>query len=118
MDHLQIDVIEPWVFKSKYTAKMLNAENDNLLKNIPPQITEEEGEWIDQITHYVGWLIFGVFIFNFLITLIMGTSMQPLWGMVRTLQYIVFCFLIIVPTPGYTFRFFKGISKFAQMDIF
>jgi hypothetical protein len=54
---------------------------------------------------------------NFLVGVLVGGSMQQLWGMIRAMQYIILCFLIRVPTPGHTHGFFEGCASFAQMDI-
>lgn len=54
---------------------------------------------------------------NFVLSLILGGSMQQLWGMIRALQMIVLSALIRTPLPSHCFIFFQGCMMFAQMDI-
>ena len=54
---------------------------------------------------------------NFALSIIMGGSMQQLWGMIRAMQMIVLGALVRVPTPAHTFLFFTGCMIFAQMDV-
>jgi hypothetical protein len=49
--------------------------------------------------------------------LILGGSMQQLWGMIRALQMVVLSGLVKTPIPTHTFLFFKVSMTFAQMDI-
>ena len=55
---------------------------------------------------------------NFFIGLLIGHSMQALWGMIRTLQLIVLSNLVNVPFPSHAEVFFNGCIIFANMDIF
>lgn len=55
---------------------------------------------------------------NFFIGLLIGHSMQALWGMIRTLQLIVLSNLVNVPFPSHAAVFFEGCIVFANMDIF
>ena len=55
---------------------------------------------------------------NFVVGLVLGHSMQALWGMIRTLQLIILSNLVNVPFPSHAEVFFKGCIVFANMDIF
>jgi hypothetical protein len=50
---------------------------------------------------------------NFLVSLMLGGSMQQLWGMIRAMQMIILIALIKTPQPAHTFTFLKGCMMFA-----
>ena len=54
---------------------------------------------------------------NLFFNLLIGGSMQQLWGMIRALQMIVLSALMNVNYPPHTVIFFKTCMIFAQMDI-
>jgi hypothetical protein len=43
---------------------------------------------------------------NFFVSLLLGGSMEQLWGMIRALQMIVLSTLIDMPMPALTLKFF------------
>ena len=55
---------------------------------------------------------------NFITSLLLGGSMQQLWGLIRAMQFLILGFLIRVPLPGHAFKFFEGCAQVAQLDIF
>lgn len=55
---------------------------------------------------------------NFIITLLMGGSLQKLWELIRAMQFIILSFLIRVPLSANAFAFFEGIASIGQIDIF
>jgi len=54
---------------------------------------------------------------NFLMSLILGGSLQQLWGMIRALQMIILVALIDIQIPAPTLVFFQGCILIAQMDL-
>lgn len=54
---------------------------------------------------------------NFLISLILNSSMQQLWGMVRSMQMITNAAILEVNTPAHAQYFFVGCMNFAKIDI-
>ena len=55
---------------------------------------------------------------NFLVSIILGGSMQQLWGLIRSMQFLILGFLIRIPLPGHAYKFFEGCALIAQLDIF
>lgn len=55
---------------------------------------------------------------NFFLTLIMGGSMQQLWGMIRTLQMVILVALVEIRQPPHTFVFFKACLEVASIDVY
>jgi hypothetical protein len=55
---------------------------------------------------------------NFLLRLIIGGSMQELWGMIRALQMILISIIVDVPIPPIAYIFFLICLEFAGMDIY
>ena len=54
---------------------------------------------------------------NFFVGLILGGSMQQLWGMIRAMQMIILCAVVKVSFPAHTYLFFQGCMLFAKMDV-
>jgi hypothetical protein len=84
---------------------------------LPPIINAELAKSLTTTTEAGGSMVNSMSSGNFVLSLVMGGSMQQLWGMIRAMQFIILCFLIKVPTPGHTHKFFEGCAAFAQMDI-
>ena len=100
---------------SKDSFKNGDAQID---KTVPPMIADEKAaENIDGATDTAGSVTNSVSTGNFVLSLVLGGSMQQLWGMIRALQMIVLSALIRVPLPAHCFMFFQGCMMFAQMDI-
>ena len=55
---------------------------------------------------------------SFILQLLLGGSMQQLWGLIRAMQMILLSALVETPIPIHTFLFFQGCMTFAQIDIF
>ena len=55
---------------------------------------------------------------NLVTSLVLGGSMQYLWGMIRAMQIITMLSLIKVNMPAYARLFFAGAIMFANMDVF
>jgi hypothetical protein len=55
---------------------------------------------------------------NLVISIILGGSMQRLFGMIRTMQILAMSSLIFVTFPSHTMTFFGGAIMFANIDIF
>lgn len=86
--------------------------------NIPPQIDPATAEKLDSMTDTGSTTATFLGSSNFIVTLIMNASMQTLFGMIRTLQSIVFQCLILVPLPPHALQFIMGCMTIAQIDIF
>jgi hypothetical protein len=55
---------------------------------------------------------------NFFLRLIIGGSMQELWGMIRALQMILISVIVDVPIPPIAYIYFLICLEFANMDIY
>ena len=84
-----------------------------VFKKIPPIIDENLSKSLGSTTDAGGSMVTALSSGNFVISLIMGGSMQQLWGMIRAMQFIILSFLVRVPTPAHTFTFFQGCAVFA-----
>jgi hypothetical protein len=121
-DRLQILLLEPSVFQSAETLKKMkmndfSQDNGKVSMSVPPIINPELAESLTTTTDAGGDMVNSMSSGNFVLSLIMGGSMQQLWGMIRAMQFIILSFLIKVPTPSHTHKFFEGCAVFAQMDI-
>ena len=65
------------------------------------------------LTKFTNYLSTG----NFVVSLVLGGSMQHLYGMIRAMQMILLSALTNVAYPGPTLIFFKGAILFANMDV-
>jgi len=54
---------------------------------------------------------------NFVVSLILGGSMQYLWGMIRVMQMITILSLVSVMFPSHTMVFFEAAVLFSNMDV-
>jgi len=54
---------------------------------------------------------------NFVVALILGGSMQYLWGMIRVMQMITILSLVFVMFPSHAMVFFEAAVLFSNMDV-
>ena len=117
LDEMSIEVQEVSLFKSASSLKVMSKdsfdEGTAIKKSVPPIVEEETAEKVTTTTDAGGSLLDLVSSSNFAVSLILGGSMQQLWGMIRALQTIVICQLVRVPTPSIAFAFFTGCMLFA-----
>ena len=85
---------------------------------MPPLIDIETAAAIDAQTASAETAVSAMSFGNFIIQLLLNGSLSQLFGMIRAMQFIVLSFLIRIPTPATTFRFFQGCATIAQMDVF
>jgi len=55
---------------------------------------------------------------NLVVSLLLGGSMEQLWGMIRALQIIVLSALVGMTLPSNVHLFIQGCMEFANVDIF
>ena len=120
-DKLILKVVELSLFKSASGMSLDEASFEGeagvITKSCPPIISKEDAENIISATEDAGSILNFFSSSNFVISLLMGGSMQQLFGMIRALQMIVLTALIRVPTPAHSFIFFAGCMLFASMDV-
>jgi len=89
-----------------------------ITKMMPPLVIDpDQAQMIMDTAETTGSIMTYTSSANFLLALIIGGSMQKLWGMLRALQTIILLALVRVPTPVHTFLFFQACILFASMDI-
>ena len=88
------------------------------LKSIPPQINSDLVNKLQEASNKGSSLLTFLSSGNFVISLILGGSLQQLWSLIRSLQFIILTILIRVPLAGHAFKFFEGCAEIAQFDIF
>jgi len=99
-DQFNFEVKELSLFKSASNLKPLDksafGEGDGTIKKIsPPMISdEEEAQDISSTTDSGGTALSAMSSSNFFVSLILGGSMQELWGMIRSLQMIILSVLV------------------------
>lgn len=112
-DTFRVKVLEPQLFKSANSGMALPLQTNEVLeKGVPPIIDDETAKAFDDATQLLGTITLVILIFNFLVCQFLGTTSQPMWGLVRTLQYFVFCSLVNIPSQAFAFRFYQGLSEF------
>jgi hypothetical protein len=111
-DQFTFEIKELSLFKSASTLKPLDksafGEGDGTVRKIsPPMIADEkQAESITQTTDTGGGLMNFMSSGNFLVSIILGGSMEHLWGMIRAMQMIVLSVLVHIRLPAHTFLFF------------
>jgi hypothetical protein len=112
------------LFKSASNLKPLDksafGEGDGSISKVsPPMIRDEkEAQNIASTTETGGALVNFMSSGNVLISIVLGGSMEHLWGMIRALQMIILSVLVQIQLPAHTFIFFQGCVLLAAMDVF
>jgi len=107
------------LFRSASDLKPLDksayGEGDGTIKKVsPPMIRDaEQAEDISSTTETGGFLVNLMSSGNIFVSVILGGSMQHLWGMIRALQMIILSVLVQIQLPAHTFTFFLGCIMFA-----
>ena len=117
-DAVEMKVVEVSLFQSKDLKKMdkksFKEGDGQINKSVPPIIGDPEAaKQIEDTTEQGGSVMNSISSGNFVISLILGGSMQQLWGMIRALQMIILTALVRTPIPAATFMFFQGCMMFA-----
>ena len=123
-DEFSFKVKELSLFKSVANPKKVLDKNSfpggepSISKAAPPMIKDEaQATSITDSADNAGVAVNALSSGNFVLSLILGGSMQQLWGMIRALQMIILIALADVPIPSHTFIFFQSCLVFAEMDI-
>ena len=94
--------------------KSFKGGDGQINKSIPPIIDDPKAaNQIEDTTEQGGSVMTSISSGNFVISLILGGSMQQLWGMIRALQMIILTARVRTPIPAATFMFFQGCMMFA-----
>ena len=121
--NLGMAIKEPSIFKSAKTLKSMSEDSfeggkPELTGEVPPIIDDtEEAEQIADTSDSASELIQSLTTGNFFIGIILGGSMQYLWGMIRALQMISLTGLVNVKIPIHLHIFLQVCVVFAGMDI-
>lgn len=121
-DVIMVNILEPSLFKSAQTLKSIEetqflGSEPTLQRRVPQIVDPQIAQALDSATETAASSLTLISSSNLVITLILGASMQKLWGMIRSMQMIVMAALLRVPSPAHTFHFFVGCMTFAQMDV-
>lgn len=81
---------------------------DGFVQRIPQPLDAEVATSVKRTTKSVGSTLQGVSVMNFITTIVMGASMQQLFGMIRTLHVIIWTGLIEINLPGKVLVFMQG----------
>lgn len=118
-EELEMDVLSVSLFKDAATLKGLGpssfADGESIIpKKIPPQTTDKEMvKQIDDSIETGGQIADSLSGGNIVIAILVGATMQQLWGLVRNIQLVIFAGLIRTPLPAHTFIFFVQAMNFA-----
>jgi hypothetical protein len=121
---LSMEIKEVSVFKTKATLKAMDTNSFDAGKpelggGLPPIIDDpEEAKEIEETSESAADTIQAVMSSNFFLGILLGGSMQELWGMIRALQMISLSALINVNIPTHLHIYLSICVVFAQMDIF
>ena len=100
-----MDIKEPSIFKSEKTLKSMTEDSfeggkPKLKGEEPPIINNpKQAKKIEDTSETAGEFVQAISSSNFFIGLILGGSMQYLWGMIRALQLISLSGLVNVKIP-------------------
>jgi hypothetical protein len=123
-DKISFQIKELSLFKSASNLKPLDksafGDGDGSISKVsPPMITDEkEAENIASTTDTGGSLVNVMSSGNVFVTVLLGGTMQELWGMIRAMQMIVLSILAEIQLPVHTFLFYQESLVIADMDIF
>lgn len=120
-DKIRVEVINPSIFVSKQTNKPLKFDAEALkaiTKSIPVLIESDVKQRIGSVTETGNVLVTTLSSGNFLIWLTLGGSLQVLWGLIRSMRFLILAVLIEVPLSGPSQQFFDGCATVAQLDMF
>ena len=121
---LDMEIKEVSVFKTKATLTAMDAASFESGKpeiggGLPPIIADPEAaEELEATSESAADAIQGIMSSNFFVGVLLGGSMQELWGMIRALQMISLSALVTVNIPTHLHLYLAICVVFAQMDLF
>ena len=84
-----------------------NGDNPVLTFMLPPMVEDEEVvEQLNDSTDTMGTVTDYLSTSNFVVSLLIGGSMQELYGLIRAMQLIILMNLMDIPFPSHTMVFF------------
>jgi hypothetical protein len=122
-DRLIIELKDIRLFKSVLTGETMQLDQfsgkPELSFEMPPIVSNIETiESIKESTDMVSKITTFLSSANFGVGMILGGSMQQLYGLIRSMQLILLSFLSDVAYPAHAYVFFQGGILFAGMDVF
>jgi len=91
------------------TADSFEGGEPRIIKRLPGIVTDDrQADAVAGSTDQAGASVNMMTTGNFFVSLLLGGSMEHLWGMIRALQMIVLSTLIDMPMPALTLKFFQG----------
>lgn len=121
---LSMEIKEVSVFKTLKTLKPMDSKSFDAGKpelggGLPPIIADPEAaKELEDTSEGAASTIKSIMSSNFFLGLLLGGSMQELWGMIRALQMTSLSALINVKIPTHLHLYLAICVVFAQMDIF
>lgn len=114
-------ILDTSFFVSKSTSRALDQsyKDFKFSKTLPPIASSEEVvQQVTTATQTAGQVFQLVSSSNLFVGIILGGSMQLLWGLIRSLQLFILSTLIQIPFPSSAFTFFNVCMAFASLDVF
>lgn len=74
-------------------------------------------ESLNESTDFIGKLTNFVSGGNFVVSLILGGSLQYLWGFIRVMQMVILFSVVKINYPSHTMAFYQAAIVFASMDV-
>ena len=122
-DRLIIELKDVRVFKSQITGEPMDHSSFEGLPQVevvlsPLLLDEELAENLQDTTDMISVITNFLSSANFGVGIILGGSLQSLYGMIRSMQMILLSALCDVAYPAPTLIYFQGAILFAGMDVF
>lgn len=106
--------------KTLKPIEQLNLDGDMVInKPFSPMILDKEtAESLNSMTENGGAMTEMFSLGNFIISILIGGSLQQLWGMIRALQMVVLVSLVDINFPWHARLFLESSVSVAQLDVF
>ena len=115
-DQLEIRFLERWVFNGSentntiYQGKLVSSA-------IPPQISQSLFDSLNSVGASSSSGISSLLVGNFVLNILMSSSMSALWGMINSLQILIHLPIFSIPIPLNARLFYAAIIAVTQFDV-
>ena len=121
-DEVSIRLIEPQMFISKETAQSIvgvDSDFEIQVNLMLPRLNLDKGitNSISMTAEIAGKLFESMMQSNFMLQLLISTSMQKIWGTIRSTQTIIYLSLTETPVDYHVHAFIQGAMEFASIDV-
>ena len=117
-DLLALIISEPTVFKSALTYQQLVWKNQIKYKEMPPMLARKEYRvQVENLVETIGGTLNAGISSNFIVSILIGGSLQKMWEMLRAQQMLNFIYLANIQVPALPSEYFSVSFEIQKMDI-